>query len=113
MRLGCVGLVELLEGERLLFFGGVPLGQAELPLDGLHLLPQVAVCFLQRAHLLGQSLDPLLLLKQSFLHRGAEQLPGKEQSTGQLPFSRRRRRKRCGKMDDTGVQRSDSTLKGL
>lgn len=85
VRLRCVGLVKLLEAHSLLLFAGVPLGLAELPLDALHLLPQVAVCLLQRAHLLGQSLDPLLLLEQSLLHRGAEQLPGEEQSTRQLP----------------------------
>lgn len=77
--LGCVGLVELLQVKSLLFFGCVPLGLTQLPFDGLHLLPQVAVGFLQRAHLLGQSLDPLFLLEQSLLHCGAEQLPREEE----------------------------------
>lgn len=78
VRLRCVGLVQVLQVKSLLFFACVPLGLTQLPFDGLHLFPQVAVSFLQRAHLLGQSLDPLFLLKQSLLHCGAEQLPGEE-----------------------------------
>lgn len=75
MSLGRLGLVELLEVEGLLLFGGDALGLAQLTLHVLHLLPQVAVGFLQGAHLLRERPDPLLLLEQSLLHRGTQQLP--------------------------------------
>lgn len=72
--LGRLRLVKLFEAEGLLLLGGGALALAQLPLHGLHLFPQVAVGLLQRAHLLRESPDPLLLLKQSLLHGGAHQL---------------------------------------
>lgn len=72
--LGLLWLVKLFEAEGLLLFGGDALALAQLTLHVLHLFPQVAVGFLQGAHLLRESPDPLLLLEQSFLHCRAQQL---------------------------------------
>lgn len=82
--LGRLWLVKLFEAEGLLLFGGDTLALAQLTLHVLHLLPQVAVGFLQGAHLLGESTDPLLLLEQSLLHCGAQEL---EETKGNEEFT--------------------------
>lgn len=76
--LGRLWLVKLFEAEGLLLFGADALALSQLALHVLHLLPQVAVGFLQGAHLLREGPDPLLLLEQSLLHCGAHQLKGTE-----------------------------------
>lgn len=78
MDLGRLWLVKLFEAEGLLLFGGDALALSQLTLHVLHLFPQVTVGFLQRAHLLRESPDPLLLLEQSLLDCGAHQLEDTE-----------------------------------
>lgn len=64
--------MQLFDQERLVL--GLALGLPQETLHVLHLVPQVVVSLLQDLDLLRERLDPLLLLKEGLLHRGAEEL---------------------------------------
>lgn len=70
--------VQLFDQERLVL--RVALGLPQEALHVLHLVSQVVVGLLQDLDLLRERLDPLLLLEEGLLDRGAEELYGDQRS---------------------------------
>lgn len=66
--------MQLFDQERLVL--RLALGLPQEALHVLHLVPQVVVGLLQNLDLLRERLDPLLLLEEGLLDRGAEELYG-------------------------------------